>query len=58
MVHSSTTMKTTARELYGEVIVDDTIIGIRQRVILLIALSKSWKGRGMIDCTVLFVFGS
>ena len=55
MVCGSTTMKAIARELYGEVIVNYTIVGIR-RIILLKALSKSWKGGGMIDCIIMFVF--
>jgi len=49
-------MKTIAQKLYSEVIVDNTIMGIRQRIISLIVLSKSWKGRDIIDYTMIFVF--
>ena len=45
-------MKTTAWELYSEVVVNITTAGIRRRIISLIALSKSWKDRGMNDCNI------
>ena len=55
MVYGSTTTKTIARELYGEVIVNKTIAGYRLLIISLIVLLRSWTGRVMIDC-IMFVF--
>ena len=44
--------------MYGEVVVDNTTIGIRSRIRSLIALLKSWKGRGINDCNIAcFGFG-
>ena len=54
MVRSSTTIKTTAREMYGEVVVDNTTTGIRSRIKSLIVSLKSWKGGGMNDCNIAY----